>query len=272
MKNAVMIVCLGAAAAATALLVTPPVRAQSIAAALPVTVANPPSNPALVKVVNTPVATTAQGTTTVAGTVQAQQSGNWSVNVTSLPLVNAAQSGPWSVALTGTPTVALSGGSVVSIDNSMAQPVFVRDVDAMAKQPFQTEVGCSQSGPVCNSYFDVPIGKLLQIEFADADISALQGTTLVEFWVVVLQQGRRVTHRLSLTPQGSESSSAPTFIHFAGTHTVQMYADAGTQVLVHASAYPPSDENFMTSAATISGHLVDCTTAPGCPVVASAAP
>jgi hypothetical protein len=78
------------------------------------------------KVVNTasnPVPTVAQGTTTISGnvgisptanTVNAQQSGTWSVGITGTPTVKldatgntvqAQQSGTWNVGLTGTPTV-----------------------------------------------------------------------------------------------------------------------------------------------------------------------
>ena len=67
-----------------------------------------------VTVVNTPlpVQGTVSGNVAVTGTVNAVQSGPWSVGVTGN--VPAVQSGSWNVGITGTPTVSVTGGSVSS--------------------------------------------------------------------------------------------------------------------------------------------------------------
>jgi len=68
-----------------------------------------------VRVINTPLPTTAVGTTAVSGSVAATQSGSWNVGITGTPNVNATisgtpgvsavQSGSWSVGIEGTPNV-----------------------------------------------------------------------------------------------------------------------------------------------------------------------
>ncbi len=97
-----------------------------------------------VNVVNTPgnpVPTKAQGTTAIAGTVQAQQSGNWNVGIT------------------GTPTV--------SIGNTAAAPVLVRDVENPARQPFgQTFNFTIPDGMIQGqTSLSLPAGKHLVIEY-----------------------------------------------------------------------------------------------------------
>jgi hypothetical protein len=65
-------------------------------------------NPLPVDIVNSataPVPTLATGTTSVAGTVAATQSGNWNVGITGTPSVNATIAGTPSVSISGTPDV-----------------------------------------------------------------------------------------------------------------------------------------------------------------------
>jgi len=97
-----------------------------------------------VVVVNTPtnpVPTQAQGTTTVAGTVQAQQAG------------------AWSVGLAGTPTV--------KIGNTDASPVLVRDVENPAKQPYMQVLTFSIPDGMLqgDAILTVPAGKHFVIEY-----------------------------------------------------------------------------------------------------------
>lgn len=80
----------------------------------------PPTVP--VKVTNTPLPVASQGTTTVAGAVQAQQSGSWSVGPTAGTTVGLAPGTSIGVDLTGTS---------VNVGNSATNPVLVRDVDGL---------------------------------------------------------------------------------------------------------------------------------------------
>jgi hypothetical protein len=88
--------------------------------------------PAPVIVTNTPLP--------VQGIVNAAQSGTWGVN--------AAQSGAWNVGITG---------------NTSANPLFVRDADNPAKQPFNSQCGVNLGNGLCD-FAAVPAGKELVVE------------------------------------------------------------------------------------------------------------
>src|SRR5215831_11311401 len=109
--------------------------------------AAPPPGTQDVRVVNTatnPVPTLAQGTTNIAGTVQ------------------AAQSGSWNVGITGTPTF--------QVGNTAGNPVFVSDVNEPALHPFQARVdGSINAGSVATTVgIPVPAGNRLAIKFVSA--------------------------------------------------------------------------------------------------------
>lgn len=96
----------------------------------------------------------------VSGTVASTQSGLWNVGIAGTPTVAAAQSGSWSVGISGTPTV--------NLNNSVANPVIVRDADNPAQQPF-VQFLCLQLAPLsgCGSLpsrFNVPAGQTFVIE------------------------------------------------------------------------------------------------------------
>lgn len=80
------------------------------------------------------------------------------ITVQNTPTVKAQQNGAWNVGITGTPTVKL--------DDSAANPVFVRDVDRPTAQPFQYEavVTLEEGQGGQNAVIPVPVGKLLVIE------------------------------------------------------------------------------------------------------------
>jgi hypothetical protein len=106
-----------------------------------------------VRVVNTSsqaVPTTVQGTTTVTGNVnidntptvtlspsgnhvQAQQNGTWNVGITGIPTMNLASGS--AVGITGTPNVSLTSGSSVTVANSATNPIPVQNVGGT---PLQT--------------------------------------------------------------------------------------------------------------------------------------
>jgi hypothetical protein len=102
------------------------------------------------------------------------------VNVVNTPTVNAQQSGTWSVNINGTPVVGLDAANNTvrfdAVNNTVkidaATPVMVRDIDNPARQPFQASTsivlpfGQTQGS---RSVTTVPAGKVLVIEDISAD-------------------------------------------------------------------------------------------------------
>jgi hypothetical protein len=92
-----------------------------------------------------------------------------------------------SVAVTNTPlpvtgTVGLTSGSSVSIANTAANPVLIRDVDG-TKEPFQTRLSgaAANSAGVNSDPISVPAGKVLVIEHVSvaANVGAITSGLLV---------------------------------------------------------------------------------------------
>ena len=86
------------------------------------------------------VPTSAQGTTAIAGTVQAQQNGTWNVGI----------------------------NGNVTVGNTASSPVLVRDVDNPARHPFQKLLCSGLANFACQGAppsFTVDSGKQLVIEF-----------------------------------------------------------------------------------------------------------
>ena len=105
-----------------------------------------------VRVVNTPLPVTLQGTGTITGTVASTQSGTWNVGAT--------QSGTWNV----------------GINNPASNPVPVSDVNAVVREPFQARVLGNFTDELFGSQMDatvvtVPTGKRLVIEHVSAGLN-----------------------------------------------------------------------------------------------------
>ncbi|MGH9788793.1 MAG: hypothetical protein ACRD4U_08855 [Candidatus Acidiferrales bacterium] len=173
-----------------------------------------------------PVPTAAQGTTPVSGAVQAQQSGVWMVDIN------------------GTPTVALAGGSSILVDNNAMNPVFVRDRDNPALQPFQADISTTiedgQFATANVTIANVPPSKRLVIEHVSFKGVLPVGQKFTGVMVDLSGPGK--IHFLVAAPQGSVGS----FDVFAASQPLRMYADPGTTVAVSA---------FRTDAAGSSGSL-----------------
>ena len=101
-----------------------------------------------VTVVNTPLPVSLVGTGSIAGTVNAAQSGAWNVGVTTLPAVQLAA---------GT-TVGITGG----LSNTAAAPIFVRDVDEPGRNAYFAAV-CQSTETPCGGV-TVPAGYRYVIE------------------------------------------------------------------------------------------------------------
>jgi hypothetical protein len=180
-----------------------------------------------VKVANTsadPVPTLAQGTTTVAGTVQAQQSGSWDVGIT------------------GTPTF--------QVGNVANNPVPGRDVDNPARQPFTKVVTDSNS-------FAVPSGKRLVIEYVSGGgfISTGQKFLEVGFLFTALIDGDRagVQHHFVPVFTGTQNTGMNQFDVYAVSQQTRIYVEPGGLV----QGFLEKTSGVAGVSFTVSGYLVD---------------
>ncbi|HEY7543233.1 MAG TPA: hypothetical protein VID27_00030 [Blastocatellia bacterium] len=182
-----------------------------------------------VKVINTtsePVPVIAQGTTTVAGMLQSQQKGDWNVGIV------------------GTPTV--------QVDSDNANPVYVRDVDNPARQPFQQEVELTLDPGAGgeNVAINVPAGKLFVIEQVSASGFAPAGQKML-FSVMTHIAPDLVTRKHLLQTTNSDFGASNFFM---ASQSVRIYADTPA-VLARA------ERDFTTGTATarfvVSGYFVN---------------
>lgn len=185
-----------------------------------VVVTNTPANPV-------PVST--QGTTNVAGVVQAQQNGAWNVGIV------------------GTPTV--------KVGNTVASPAIVRDVDSRARGAFQLELDVpipSGSFSAFNS-FPVPEGKRFVIEYASATVRTPSGAKM---WVRIQTSVNNTVTAHTLTPvlQGPFASGGGDF--FLVSQPLRVYADSGAQFSVICDVLGAVANSNTGAAVVLSGHLV----------------
>lgn len=199
--------------------------------------AKPPSdvnvvNTPNVKVANTsadPVPTQAQGTTTVAGTVQAQQSGTWDVGIT------------------GTPTF--------QVGNAADNPVPSRDVDNPATQPFFKVL---QSSNPNNRSFQVPLGKRLVIEYVSGigQMRSGQKILAVSLQTNLVLNGQQLGVRHHFTPVLTGTQTFPiagNLDTFVVSQQTRLYAEQGSTVELSTEV---TEEGF-GFAITVSGYFVD---------------
>jgi hypothetical protein len=203
-----------------------------------------------VRIVNggtTPVPTSVVGTATVAGTVQSQQSGNW------------------SVALAPETKIGLDpANNTVKVSNAPATAVFTRGVDDSARQVFQAEATITMADGAttgmarflfANNSQTVPAGKRLVIE----DISArgsIPGGYGAAVHVLTRVDTRAARHFLVLNGQGYSPFGVD---RVTSNQQVRVYADPGTNVDVvlalDSGIFGGLGTDILT--ATISGYLVD---------------
>lgn len=182
-----------------------------------------------VRVVNTTaeaVPVVAQGTTSVEG------------------LVYALQKGDWNVGIVGMPTV--------KVESDKTNPVYVRDIDNPARQPFQQEVELmldpGEGGE--NVAINVPIGKLFVIEQISASGFAPAGQKML--FSVMTHISPDLVTRKHLLQTTNSTFGASNF--FMASQSVRIYADT-------PSALARVERDFTTGTATarlvVSGYFVD---------------
>src|SRR5215831_19236684 len=172
---------------------------------------------------------------------------------------------PVPVSLTGSNTISgtvgLAPGASLRINNTVTDPVRVRNVND-AIQPFQAEGFCSAPAGVAGcaaTIFTVPAGKRAVVEYYNgfanfANVSAAGQVALVGLRTTVA--GQVGLNYLPPTPPAVSNFSAPG----AGTswgQQVRLYADAGTTILgdgLPTNIPTASPYNFTFN---IRGYLVD---------------
>jgi hypothetical protein len=184
-------------------------------------------------------------------TVRAQGGPTVTIDKTQLPLpvqgslgvsgsVAATQSGTWNVGITGTPNVGLASGASVRIDNTVGDPVRVRNVND-AIQPFQAQATCNSTVNTCTTeIFDVPAGKRAVIEYFSGTANFGLGQTGIAYF----QTTKAVFFVPSIPPQ--QGTLPATW-----GQQVRVYADTGAIDVT-------GDGNAgVTYQFSISGYLVD---------------
>jgi hypothetical protein len=153
-------------------------------------------------------------------------------------------------------------GTVSVGGNSAAAPLLVRDVDTLARQPFDSSNFNTCGGDTCSVVFTVPAQKLLVIETVTANLQ--------------LPPGQRATVGVHASAGGGLNAALP--MEFQGTFTsgqivvpgddysaaasLRFYANPGTTVRI--GAFRNSTTGTFVLGAAIVGYIVDCPTASAC--------
>lgn len=184
-----------------------------------------------VVIVNTtaqPVPTAAQGTTNIAGTVQAQQSGDWNVGIS------------------GTPTVTLAPDTLVDTNT-----LVVADLDNPSRQtPFgkQVIVSLGDLGQKSESFL-TPANKRITIEHVSARGAVPAGQS-VQFEVQFFSTSALMEH--SLLPMNTGDSGVGTNF-FVASQPMKVYLEPSTLVIVTARRFGGS--GFANFEFSFSGYL-----------------
>ena len=208
---------------------------------------DPPSLP--VKVTNTPLPVQGSVNAAVSGTVGATQSGPWNVGINGTPNVNVLSAPPLNL-----PSTLNVTGGPINVANTPATPLFNRDVDNPANQPFVGNlcIGSTGCGIVTTS-FQVPA----TVDGSQASIQRL----VIEYYSAVCGgvSSPVPTLDLILTSGGQVSLFfiGPLLADSSGriysNQATQIYADPGTAVQLTLGTIPVS---FGQCVVTVSGHLV----------------
>ncbi len=187
------------------------------------------------------------------------------VNVVNSPANPVPVTGSVSVtgAVTGTVTgtVGLAPGASVLIDNTVGDPVRVRNVND-AIQPIQARSSCLVNALGClPTIYTVPAGKRLVIEYASMNVCVLPGQSAT-LSIATTVGGQSVFHYLNGTPPAAGPGTASIGCNsglpsseVATGQQVKIYADPGTFVVLTGSRNSTvGSANFQFS---ISGYLVD---------------
>ena len=180
------------------------------------------------------------GSTTVAGTVA------------------ASQSGPWTVGITGTPNV--------TVTNPATAPVFFRNVDDPGRTPYESPAQCvvGNNNSLCSAIFGaVPPNHRLVVQHVSPNVIVSPNIGVVS---VAVSRGLFNTFSnftMTVSPISITSGMANSDKPVLG------YLDAGDRVTVTAIMYSDrvSDASVIAGGeVVISGYLLDCSVAPCAPI------
>jgi hypothetical protein len=171
-----------------------------------------------------PVPVALQGTGSVAGTV------------------NALQSGPWTVGVSSLPAVQLATGTTFNLNSSPTAPIYTADVSA--RQAFAVSVCDGDCG--AQNVASVPVGKRFVIEQVSG-ICRDNGGPPATFYLLAPLNGQTYQYFISGV-QGLQGFGDTSYI-MVGART-HFYAE--TSVAIHRW-----NDNVDECRATVSGHLQD---------------
>lgn len=151
----------------------------------------------------------------------------------------------------------------LAVPASGAAQTIVRDVDAPARQPFQSQLAnqvLSESQPIPFVLASVPLGKRLVVEHVSLRVvvpSTMQKQSLVQAHLQTQLDGQTVDHVLVLDKVRELGASKAEV--FEVSQPIRAYADAGTNasVLIVFDAEEPGVTEAIVNRLSLSGHFVD---------------
>jgi hypothetical protein len=154
------------------------------------------------------------------------------------------------VNVVNTPTVKLAPGESLTVGNTAANPVPVRDPDNPARQPLQQSLDSSNPN---RTSFQVPLGKRLVIEYVSAVSSMPAGQKLLlvtlQTDVSVNQNPTGILHFFTPTLTGRDTTGRDIFVVSQQT---RLYAEPGSTVVLGVTATAGAPV-----VVSVVGHLVD---------------
>ena len=146
------------------------------------------------------------------------------------------------VSITGTPTI--------NISNTASTPLYVNDIDAAARQPFQVTLcragglfRCSGSGPTVPTSFTLPTGRQAVVEYVSG-FCATGATSPLLVQIATTVGGTSVNHVVPSLSVGD--------LQQFGNQT-RIYADQGSNVSLSLLSEGGPDNSFICRAA-VSGY------------------
>lgn len=173
------------------------------------------------------------GTATVSGSVAAAQSGVWNVGISGTP----------SVSVTSLPAVQLSGTPTVNVATQSGAPLMVVNLSDRGRTPYQSILPDCASGSC--QFPPVPAGYRLVVESISVLATFSQSISFFPNAVLIGSSG--IVLNFPLSPGQQNTASA--------VRSLIAYFDSGDQPTV--TVIPQT-----TPTVTLSGYLIDCTTAP----------
>jgi hypothetical protein len=143
----------------------------------------------------------------------------------------------------------------VNVVNTPAAPVFVRDVDNPAKQPFETTGLLAFSDGQYDielTVTTVPAGKRLIIEYVSLYATLFTGQSLVFATLHSTGNNGNAYHRLPITGPTNDGG----YDEFMVSQAIRMYADPGTPVTLRVRRSTSSGYSLDGDYA-ISGYFID---------------